>query len=555
MTEKIDDKLKKIAAADDGRPRKKIAILGAGVAGLTAALELSKLGHQVDVYEAQDRVGGRAWTHRFDDADVPHEERYYHELGAMRFPIHHDYTRHYARICGLSFRPFVSHHDDEDGFYFIKDVLSTHKDFLIKLLPEMNLPETDVQLIVNGPIPDVPQAQHKRLLNLLVFPMHVLTEEILADEADYKALLGLGPITAKVRELDRTSLGDFLASYFSSPATLDLIGAVTGLESFFDKSMTMILREEVVAKGRIKEQQIKPKDEDILEEIIGGTDQLTDKLHEMLHAQGVPVLLKHEVLAINNQRSARNIQLTIRDLDDPQKTTQLLDYEHVICTIPFPVLRRMQLSGVSLGKMKAIRNMGYASSSKVLLYCRERFWEGAKYNIKGGGSQTDQINRQVYYPSDNIKEVVRDKTADSASKSVAASTQTFISKSLKDPDATARPGVLVGSYCWGADARRLGAVPREQRVQVVIDAISHFHPEILEPGMVKAAASICWDEFKWAGGAFCFMGPGDFTNYYYDCIKPEGNLLFAGEHCSLDNGWIQGAIISSLQAVNEVVKK
>ena len=42
--------------------KKKIAVIGAGPAGITAAYKLSKFGHVVDVYEAQSSVGGMAKT-------------------------------------------------------------------------------------------------------------------------------------------------------------------------------------------------------------------------------------------------------------------------------------------------------------------------------------------------------------------------------------------------------------------------------------------------------------------------------------------------------------
>ena len=39
-----------------------VVILGAGIAGLVAALELEKRGIDVTVLEARQRVGGRVWT-------------------------------------------------------------------------------------------------------------------------------------------------------------------------------------------------------------------------------------------------------------------------------------------------------------------------------------------------------------------------------------------------------------------------------------------------------------------------------------------------------------
>jgi monoamine oxidase len=42
----------------------KVIVLGAGVAGLSAAYELGKAGYDCTVLEARDRVGGRNWTVR-----------------------------------------------------------------------------------------------------------------------------------------------------------------------------------------------------------------------------------------------------------------------------------------------------------------------------------------------------------------------------------------------------------------------------------------------------------------------------------------------------------
>src|SRR5690606_35352668 len=134
MIEQIQPKLDRIKNADQNRPRRKVAVLGAGMAGLVAAYELASLGHLVTIYEASERISGRAWTHRFDDGQ-------YHELGAMRFPKEHDHTRYYAAKCGLSFRTFINHHDEPDSFYFIKGILTEKSAWDTKLLPELNLTE------------------------------------------------------------------------------------------------------------------------------------------------------------------------------------------------------------------------------------------------------------------------------------------------------------------------------------------------------------------------------------------------------------------------------
>lgn len=53
----------------------KFAVLGSGPMGLTVAMELLKAGHEVDVYERDDRIGGMSASFDFDGLKI---ERYYH---------------------------------------------------------------------------------------------------------------------------------------------------------------------------------------------------------------------------------------------------------------------------------------------------------------------------------------------------------------------------------------------------------------------------------------------------------------------------------------------
>jgi monoamine oxidase len=48
----------------------RVAVAGAGLAGLAAADELLRTGHDVVVFEARDRVGGRVWSRRLDNGAV-----------------------------------------------------------------------------------------------------------------------------------------------------------------------------------------------------------------------------------------------------------------------------------------------------------------------------------------------------------------------------------------------------------------------------------------------------------------------------------------------------
>ena len=56
----------------------KIAIIGAGAAGLAAAWDFAKAGHQVTIYEAAEQVGGLAAGFKDDAWDWTLEKFYHH---------------------------------------------------------------------------------------------------------------------------------------------------------------------------------------------------------------------------------------------------------------------------------------------------------------------------------------------------------------------------------------------------------------------------------------------------------------------------------------------
>ena len=85
----------------DSKP-KKIVIVGAGLTGLAAGYELLQAGHDVQILEAQHRVGGRIYTLR-----EPFAQGLYAEAGAMRIPRAHVLTMAYIKKFGLQTMDFM----------------------------------------------------------------------------------------------------------------------------------------------------------------------------------------------------------------------------------------------------------------------------------------------------------------------------------------------------------------------------------------------------------------------------------------------------------------
>lgn len=97
---------------------KRVAILGAGIAGLTAAYCLGKAGYQCTVLEARARSGGRVWTIRGGDQIVETDATQrvewatdrdlYFNAGAARLSSHHQGILGYCREFGVPLELFVN---------------------------------------------------------------------------------------------------------------------------------------------------------------------------------------------------------------------------------------------------------------------------------------------------------------------------------------------------------------------------------------------------------------------------------------------------------------
>ncbi len=461
-----------------GKPLK-VVILGAGMAGLCAAYELEKRGHTCVILEAdRSHIGGRVRTLRFEDG-------LYGEAGAMRIPKSHDLTHHYIKECGLQLSNFVS--GNKNGYYYMRGQRLRVAE-VTRLSAIYELKGNEQQLTPD----DVWATAVDSYVNNL-------------SEKEKEEIFATSIQSAAVRELDEKSLLQLCrAAGFSTDAIEMLLAAygLLGTEMYFS------------ALGHIRD----AGNYSDLEEIVGGSDVLPKALAAKLKSQPK---LGCEAIAIERDDAVR--KATVIYVEDGQTNSEEGDF--VLCTIPFPVLARLE-TPFSPAKKRAIRDLTYDSSTKVLAIANRRFWE-TDDGIYGGGSFSDLPISTTYYPSDNAQN--------------------------KDPNISARPAVMLASYTWGSQARRLGDLSPQERHSQTQQWLSKIHPQINQHGVIDKMVSWSWDNHRWSGGAFTFLSPYQQTSLYKDVIAPEGRIYFAGEHASTDHAWIQGALESALTSVKEIL--
>ena len=327
---------------------KRVVIVGAGMAGLVAASELARAGHDPIVLEAQHRVGGRILTLR-----EPFADGLWAEAGAMRLPRSHRLTMALIDRFGLPTQPFTM--GNPQAYCWFCGVRIRHAELAGSAM-ELGFDATELH--EHGSIDD--------MWALALEPFNAR----LAAEGD-AAWPGIAS------EYDHLSVREFLEQLQWSEGAIELFGLVANQEAMMNSSFLELLREET---GSFYTDLVY---------LDGGTDLLPRAyLPELAHR----IRFGARVVAI--EQSDRDVTLHYRT--SAGRFSETADY--AIVTAPFPVLRHVEtLTPFSRPKQRAIRQLHYDASAKVFLQFRRRFWEEDD-GIVGGGSVTDLAVRNVYYP-------------------------------------------------------------------------------------------------------------------------------------------------------------
>jgi monoamine oxidase len=345
----VDEQLGVLARGLEPRAARpaRIVIVGAGMAGLVAASELARAGHEPLILEAQQRVGGRILTLR-----EPFAPGLWAEAGAMRLPESHQLTMALIERFGLSTEPFTM--DNDATYCFFAGSRCRRAD--VHGDPATIGFEVSVQERM------APAALWSRELE----PFRAR----LRDE-------GTEAWVAITSEYDQYAVREFLELRKWSEGAIEMFGLLFNQEALMNSSFLELLREEI---GDYYTN---------LRYLVGGTDLLP---RAFLPELGHRIRFGAKMVAI--EQSDRDV--TIHYRTGAGRFSETADY--AIVTAPFPVLRHVEVfTPFSRAKQRAIRQLHYDASAKVFLQFRRRFWE-TDDEIFGGGSVTDLAVRNVYYP-------------------------------------------------------------------------------------------------------------------------------------------------------------
>ncbi|MDQ3820686.1 MAG: flavin monoamine oxidase family protein [Acidobacteriota bacterium] len=317
------------------RGPKRVLIIGAGLAGLSAAYQLTEAGYDVTILEARTRAGGRVHTLREPFADGLHTE-----AGAMFIPDSHDLTMHYVKLFRIPLIPIPMRKRSSvlylDGRRFNPDDWRTVNQLL-------NLSPEEKRLGLDG------------MTDKYLIPA-------LSEIGDARS--PLWP-PERLKKYDRVTYAEFLRSRGATADALRLLrlndADLTG-DGVDSVSALMVLRESALNQNAVQ-----------LYTVRGGTDLLPKALASRLASK-----IRYGSPVTKVEHDARGVRATFSQADG--RGTITADY--LILAIPFTTLREIEVTPqFSQEKQRAIRELPYTSVVRVYVQSRREFWADAGLGV------------------------------------------------------------------------------------------------------------------------------------------------------------------------------
>jgi len=473
-----------------------VLVLGAGLAGMTAAYELRKAGYKVQILEYNDRPGGRNWSLYGGDEytelggntqKIQFAKGLYFNPGPWRIPHGHQGLLHYCKILNVPLETFCQVNYNA--------YLHSSKAFGGKAKRYR-----EVSADFNG---------HVAELLAKATSQNKLDDSVTADEKDalLKALKEWGTLDKdyQYRKSDPVSN---VRGYNTPPG-----GGIASVPEDSDPIPFKQLVTSGLWSSMHSGQEVGHQSQ--IFQPVGGMGMIGKAFGASLNG-----LIRYgcKVTKITQEPNGVTVAYTSRSGDTRE---QVAKADWCVCTIPASILGQIPIA-VGAPMRNAINSLSYEASIKVGLEFKRRFWEEDD-RIYGGITYTDQLISNIGYPSSNYQ--------------------------------SSGGGVLLGGYIYGnnAESFQFAALSAQDQVKKALAQGEKIHPQYRRE--FKSGVAVSWHRVPWSLGCAAAWTDENRKKNYNALCAIDGRIVLAGEHCSRLPAWQEGAVLSALDTVQRLHKR
>jgi monoamine oxidase len=468
-----------------------VLILGAGVAGMVAGMELRDAGYQVRVLEYNNRPGGRNWSLYGGDSytemggatqHVQFDKGQYINPGPWRLPYHHRGILHYCRRLGVALEPFTQ--VNYNAFVHSTAAYGGKPQRYRQVQADFHghVAELLAKSIKQNALDAAVTAEDREILMLALKSWGAL-------DANYDYKRGL---ESSMRRGFVTDPGGGLKSVPdpSEPSALSDVlrgGLWSAIASGHNYELQSAIFQPRGGMGMIGRAMGKE---------LGPLIQYNAKVTDIRQDDGGVTVTYVDSAKVGEARTARA--------------------QYCLCTIPTPILSQIPMN-VGPKMHAAIDQLSYLAAIKIGLQFKRRFWEEDEA-IYGGHSYTDLPISTISYPMWD-----------------------YFSRGK---------GVVLGAYSFGRPAYQFAAKPPEERIKDALEQGAQIHPQY--KAEFETGVAVAWHRVPWSLG--CQGGWTDEARaaHYDNLCALDGRILLASEHASRLPGWQEGSVLSALDAIGRL---
>ena len=471
-----------------------VLVLGAGVAGMVAAMELRDAGYKVQVLEYNGRPGGRNWSLYGGDTytelggatqKVGFDPGQYINPGPWRLPYHHQGILHYVNRLGVALEPFTQ----------VNFNAYVHSTQAFGGKPKRY---REIQADFHGHVAELLGKSTKQA---------ALDQAVSKDDQAVlmEALKEWGALDQNY-EYKKGLISSDRRGYVSDPGGgLSSVPVASEPLAFNDLLRSGLWAAIGVGHNYDMQSSIfQPK---------GGMGMIGKAMGKELGP-----LIQYNCKVIDIKQDDKGVTATYVDSQTggPKRTARA---DWCVCTIPASVLSQIPMN-VGAPMKNAINQLPYMAALKVGLQFKRRFWEQDD-QIYGGHTYTDQPNTIIGYPMWD-----------------------YFSKGK---------GVLLGAYVFGKDAFLAAAKSPEDRIKDALECGAKIHPQYMAE--YECGVAVAWHRVPWTLGCAGGWTEEGRAAHYDDLCALDGRIILAGEHASRIPAWQEGAVTSALDAIGRLHKR
>lgn len=474
------------AARASGRNAARIAIVGGGISGLTAALRLQDKGIGSTVYEASDRIGGRMHSDTsgyFSNGQVA-------EFCGELIDTGHTTIRHLARRFHLPLTDLLAAEPKgtTDTYWFLNGYYSVTQ------------ADADFQAITGVLATDTDGAGYPTLYNSYTPAGLALDHMSVYDW-----------IESRVPGGHSSKLGRLLDAAYTEE-----YGADTSVQASLNLVYLLGFQPDTTGFAIFG-----ASDERF--HIAGGNSRLPEAIADTL--PDIRTNCRMTSIATNQDGT-----VTLRFSTDDGSTKVTAD--QVILALPFSVLRTLDYSKAGFDNLKktAITQLGAGRNTKLQLQFKDRYWNGKGPWGRSNGTMFSDVGIQNTWESTRGQDGMTGILNDYSGGSVAAGYKpsTPYSNAAQNPQVTGYATAFLS------------------QLETVFPGISkHWNGKASLSTPFRDPNLLC---------SYSYWKVGQYTSFSgYEAV-PQGNVHFAGEHCSTNfQGYMEGGASEGIRAADEVI--